>query len=174
MKINRREFVAARLAGAAGLCVGGYPAESGAAETPAPLTDEDGYKLWLRYAPPGAAANNQRKVVRQIRVDGASATCGVIREELRSATAAMLNGPVPLDENDLLDGAVIVGTPENSALVRDLNWTADLSAAGDEGFILRSTRIGGHPVTVIAANSGHRRAVWCVSFPAADANRPAD
>ena len=101
MKITRREFVATGLAGAAGLCVAGYPTESRAAETPAPLPDEDGYKLWLRYAPPGDAAKNYRKVVRQIRVDGASATCGIIRDELRSATAAMLGEAIPLDENVL-------------------------------------------------------------------------
>ena len=92
-------------------------------------------------------------VVRQIRVDGTSATCGIIRDELRSATTAMLGSTVPLNENGLPDGTVIVGTPGNSALVRDLNWTADLRAIGDEGYLIRSARIAKHPVTVIAANS---------------------
>src|ERR1039458_728836 len=32
-------------------------------------------------------------------------------------------------------------------------WAADLGAVGDEGFIIRSTRIGNKPVTVIAANA---------------------
>ncbi|HUZ08113.1 MAG TPA: alpha-glucuronidase family glycosyl hydrolase, partial [Candidatus Paceibacterota bacterium] len=111
MKVTRREFMAMGLAGAAGLCVGGCATENLATETPAPLPDEDGYKLWLRYAAPGNAAKNYRKVVRQIQVDGTSATCGVIRDELRSATNAMLGGAVPLNENGLVDGAVIVGTP---------------------------------------------------------------
>ena len=62
MNITRREFVATGLAGAAGLCVAGYPTESRAAEAPAPPPDEDGYKLWLRYAPPGNAAKNYRKL----------------------------------------------------------------------------------------------------------------
>ena len=153
MNITRREFVATGLAGAAGLCVAGYPTESRAAEAPAPPPDEDGYKLWLRYAPPGNAASNYRKAVRQIRVDGSSATCNAIRDELKSATAAMLGGPVPLIENDLADGAVIVGSPGDSAVIRELNWTAELKAAGDEGFIIRSTRVARHPVTVIAANT---------------------
>jgi len=85
-------------------------------------------------------------------VDGSSATCGIIRDELRSATAAMLGGPVPLAENGLRGGALIIGTPQNSPLVRDLNWKAGLSAAGDEGFIIRSARIGNKAATVIAAN----------------------
>ena len=130
MKMTRREFVAAGLAGAAGLCVAGVPTESRAAETPAPLPDEDGYKLWLRYAPPGRATNSYRKAVQQIRVDGASATCGVIRDELRSAVSAMLGNAIPLSEHELQSGALVVGTPANSTLIRDLNWAADLSAVG--------------------------------------------
>jgi len=145
--------VAAGLAGAAGLYVGGYPTRSYAAELQTPLPEEDGYKLWLRYAPPGDVARNYGKIVRQIHVDGTSATCGIIRDELRLATATLLGGPVPLDENGLQAGTVIVGTPENSAPIRDLNWTTDLNVAGNEGFILRSTRIGNKLVTVIAANS---------------------
>jgi alpha-glucuronidase len=139
--------------GAGGLCVGAYVAKSGAAESRPQLADEDGYKLWLRYAPPGDVAKKYRKVVQQIHVDGTSATMGIIREELRSAIGAMLGGAVPLNEKSLADGSVIVGTPENSALVRDLKWASDLSAAGDDGFILRSTRIGNKSVTVIASSS---------------------
>src|ERR1039458_340607 len=101
MKLSRREFVAAGLAGAAGLCVGGCPTRSNAAEPQAPLPDEDGHKLWLRYAPPGDAAKNYRKVVQQIRVDGTSVTSGIIRDELRSATSAMLGGAIPLNEKEL-------------------------------------------------------------------------
>jgi alpha-glucuronidase len=72
---------------------------------------------------------------------------------LRLATTAILGSTVPQNENGLQAGAVIVSTPGNSALVRDLNWTVDLRVAGDEGFIIRSARIRKQPVTVIAANS---------------------
>jgi alpha-glucuronidase len=153
MRISRREFVATNLAGAAGLCVGVYSARSNAAEPQAQLPDEDGYKLWLRYMPPGNAAKSYRRIARQIRVDGTSATCGIIRDELRSATTAMLGGAVSVNENGLMDGTVIVGTPGNSPLVRDLNWTADLRAVGDEGFVIRSARIAEHPANVIASNT---------------------
>ena len=154
MKMSRREFVATGVAGVTILSVSSLRA---ATDTDAPEPQppgEDGYKLWLRYAPPGDAAKNYRKAVRQIRVDGASATGGIIRNELRSATTAMLGGAVPLSEGALQDGAMIVGTPGNSALVRDLNWAADLRAIGEEGFVIRSVHIQKHPVTVIAANTG--------------------
>ena len=141
------------MASAAGLCVGGYAINSNAAEPQTPLPEEDGYKLWLRYAPLGDAAKKYHKVVQQIRVDGTSATSGIIRDELRSATSAMLGGNVPLNEKVLVEGTVVVGTPGNSALVRDLNWASDLGVVGIEGFIIRSTRVGNKPVMVIAADT---------------------
>lgn len=152
-RFTRREFIVTSLAGAAGLCVGGAAARTHAAELKTQLPDEDGYKLWLRYLPPGEAAENYGRRVTQIRVDGNSATCGVIRNEMRSAAAALLGGAVSVNENGLADGTVVVGTPGNSALVRDLNWTADLRAAGDEGFVIRSARLENHPATVIASNT---------------------
>ena len=110
------------------MCIGGYAPGGVAAESTAQVPEEDGYKLWLRYAPPGDAAKSYRKVVRQIRVDGTSATSGIIRDELRSGyQRAMLGGAVPLNENGLVDGTIIVGTPGNSSLVRDLNWAAELA-----------------------------------------------
>ena len=98
------------------------------------------------------AAKNYRDVVREIRVDGTSATCEIIRDELRSATSAMLGQAAPINEKSVQTGALIVGTPKNSALIRDLKWSAALQANGDEGFVIRSTRIGDKPVTVIASN----------------------
>jgi alpha-glucuronidase len=153
MNMTRREFVAAGLAGAAGWCVGGYLSNGVAAEAPAPIPDEDGYKLWLRYLSPGEAARSYRKVIRQIRAAGTSATSIVVREELRSAISAMLGHVVPFDANDFSEGALLVGTPESSALIRGLNWAADLVAVGPEGFVIRSTRIANKPVTVIAGNT---------------------
>jgi alpha-glucuronidase len=153
MKISRREFVLASLAGAAGLYASGYPVNGEPTSAHVQLPDEDGYKLWLRYAPPGEAAAKYRKVVRQIRVDGTSPTCGVIRNELQAATASLLGNPVPLNEMELADGTLIVGTPGSSALVRELDWIADLRAVGDEGFIIRRGHVANHHVTVIAANT---------------------
>ena len=152
MKISRREFVGAGLAGAAGLWVGDCLAASDATATPSPLPDEDGYSLWLRYAQPGNIAATYRRVVRSIRVDGTSATLRIIRDELRSATSAMLDSNIPLNEGALQAGAVAAGTPGSSALIRDLNWSADLRAIGDEGFIIRSATVANQPVTVIASN----------------------
>jgi len=153
MKISRRTFLATSLAGAAGLSAGGFATGGLGAESLVQPPDEDGSKLWLRYVPPGDSAKNERNTVRQLRVEGTSGTLESIRAELRTATTAMLGDAVPLDDHSLQDGAVIVGTPASSSLIRNLNWIADLRSLADEGFIIRSVSIEKHPVTVIAANT---------------------
>jgi alpha-glucuronidase len=153
MNLTRREFLAVGLAGAVGWCIGGSPHASVAAEASTAIPDEDGYKLWLRYAPPGEIASRYRQVIRHVRVDGTSATSGVIRTELRAAINSMLGNAVPLDANEIAEGTVIVGTPDNSPLIRGLNLAADFVALGEEGFLIRSTRVEGKAVTVIAGNT---------------------
>src|SRR5690242_13052883 len=138
MNLNRREFVAAGLAGVAGLAVSGFPTDARAV-TPTTPPDEDGYKLWLRYVNPGKATERYRRNVREIRVDGSSSTCTMIRDEVIAATSAMLGNSVQLNTGGLQPGTVIVGTPKNSGFIRDLDWSNDLGIAGDEGFVIRST-----------------------------------
>ena len=152
-KVSRRQFVATALAGAGGLCTGSFAAGAAGAQSQVQRPDEDGYKLWLRYAPPANAVKGFRPIVRQIQVEGSSPTASIIRTELRSAVTSMLGSVVPESTTGLQAGAVIVGTPENSTLVRDLNWTAELETLGAEGFIIRSARISKQPVTVIASKT---------------------
>ncbi|HOW65476.1 MAG TPA: alpha-glucuronidase family glycosyl hydrolase, partial [Verrucomicrobiota bacterium] len=153
MKLSRRGFIVAGLTGAAGLCAGGCMTAGDATGSQTPLKDEDGSQLWLRYASPGRAAKSYRRIVRQIHVDGSSATSGIIRDELHAAIASMLGRAVLRNQNGFQAGALLVGTPTHSAWVRDLNWMGDLRAVGDEGYLIRSSTIANHRVTVIAANT---------------------
>jgi alpha-glucuronidase len=153
VKIDRREFMAAGLASVAGLWVGGCMTPGDPEESDVRLQDEDGYKLWLRYAPPGTVTRHYRQLVRQIRVDGMSPTCDAIREELQRGISSMLQRSVPIDESGFAEGTFLVGTAASSAAIRDLNWAGVLRELGDEGFIIRSTHIGGKAVTVVAANT---------------------
>ena len=148
MVVSRRHFVKTTVAGAAGLYVGAHALRSGAKEL-AVLPEEDGYKLWLRYAPLGDAAKNYRKIVRQIQVEGDSPTARVIREELRLATSAMLGTTIPADEKNPAAGTILVGTPDTSKFIRQL----DLVMVENGGFVIKSIRIGGQPITMIASNS---------------------
>ncbi|HUK65140.1 MAG TPA: alpha-glucuronidase family glycosyl hydrolase, partial [Dongiaceae bacterium] len=50
------------------------------------------------------------------------------------------------------DGAVVAGTPASSRLVASLRLGAELRRVGEEGYLLRATRLAGRQVIVIAAN----------------------
>jgi alpha-glucuronidase len=167
MDLSRREFVATTLggltalsgaragdAGATALDVGAPGLNAGATGPQARGTpaDETGYRLWLRYAPPGAAAvAAYRKAVRQVLVEGQSETARIIRREMADAVPAMLGSAVPVVETGLADGAMVVGTPANSAAIRALGLTKELAAVGREGFLIRTGRVANHPVTVVAS-----------------------
>jgi alpha-glucuronidase len=113
---------------------------------------EDGYRLWLRYEPlPRQTINLYRPRVRAIVVQGQSPTLEAVRTELDNGFSGLLGDPVPLEERVTGDGAVVVGTPRSSSLIRGLNWQRQLAALGPEGFLIRSTRLGGRAVTVIAS-----------------------
>ncbi|HEX4998761.1 MAG TPA: alpha-glucuronidase family glycosyl hydrolase [Terriglobia bacterium] len=142
MKISRRRFVGTGLAGAAGLYVAGN------AQAQQPLPDEDGYKLWLRYAPPPRnAASEYRQAVRGIIVEGASPAAQAARLELTTAIEAMLGTP----PSDSRAGVIIAGTPSNSALIRGRGWQSDLAPLGKEGFLIRSTTLDGRNAIAVAS-----------------------
>ena len=52
----------------------------------AQVANEDGYKLWLRFAPPGESATRYRQALRQVVVEGDSPTMRIIRDELTAGT----------------------------------------------------------------------------------------
>ena len=111
---------------------------------------EDGSKLWLRYAPLGSLADQYRGLIGQGRVDvpGQSPTAGIIRDELHAALPSLLGDSVADSEAILL-----VGTPKTSETIRGLGWDTDLAAAGPEGFVIRSARLGKTRATVIASQT---------------------
>ncbi|QBG49145.1 alpha-glucuronidase [Verrucomicrobia bacterium S94] len=146
MKLFRRKLMVLTLAAAA--CCSGRPATE-----QKPLADEDGYKLWLRYANPGEAASSYRKQVKQLHIEGNSATSKIIQKELKAAIKCMLGHDVKLSGDSLLSGSVLIGTPQNSSVIRNLKLTKELEQLGGEGFIIRSTSINEKRVIIIAANT---------------------
>ena len=111
--------------------------------------DEDGYDLWLRYRPLEAAARArlQAQASSIVLTGPSSPTMQVAVSELRLALAAML-GKAPALAAKPQDGALMLAT---SAFLPELK--DELSKLGREGYLLRRTRLRGHAVTLIAANS---------------------
>jgi alpha-glucuronidase len=153
MDRSRRDFMAAGLAGVAGLY--GIDGLASAAEAStlaqAALPDEDGYRLWLRYSPPGQAAARYRQLVTRIVVEGRTPTARAVQSELASGLSQMLGADVPSEGQPLADGSVVVGTPDNSPLVRSLDWAVDLAKAGAEGYVIRPASVSGRQVMAIAS-----------------------
>jgi len=151
MEFTRRDFVATGLAGAAGV-VASQALTADLTASAFQMPGEDGYKLWLRYATPGGIASRYREALRQIVVEGGSATARVIRDELAAGTTAMLGNAVAVVQQGIVEGAVVAGTPANSVAIRGLGWQSELAKAGPEGYRIRAARIGNRQVIAIASD----------------------
>jgi alpha-glucuronidase len=122
---------------------------------------EDGYDLWLRYAPPAAAADLSAKpgMSELVVPQGGTAVLEAARKELVRAVGQM-NGVAPsLVDEPSLDGAILFGTPRTAAAIPGLKLP--LEEVGDEGFVIRSLDLNGKSVTVIASN-GERGVLYGV------------
>jgi alpha-glucuronidase len=112
---------------------------------------EDGYDLWLRYRSvesPQLEAYRARTT--QIVVPAGSPTLAAAEKELSLALSGLLNAQIPVVREVTESGAVLAGTPASSPAIAALKL--DLSAAGREGYVIRSITVAGRPVTAIVAN----------------------
>lgn len=120
-----------------------------------PPPDEDGSALWLRYPKvplPGrlaeyrAALNHIVKVVE-------SATLKVAQAELVKGLSGLTDTQVPEVDQATGDGAVVLGTPQSSSLVKGLPLSNELSKLGTEGYLIEATSFSGKSAIVVAANT---------------------
>jgi alpha-glucuronidase len=113
---------------------------------------EDGYELWLRYQPlsePGRSAAIRHATV-IVPPDAEAPRTAAAVSELRRGLGGLLSRPIAVSD-ELADGAIVMGTPDNSPRVAALGLP--LEALGADGFLVRSMTVDNHPATVIAANS---------------------
>jgi alpha-glucuronidase len=120
-----------------------------------PPADEDGSQLWLRYSTvdrPERLAEYRRALTHVVRA-GDSATLQAAQQELVSGLSGLLGTPMPVADEPTASGAVVLGTPASSALVRSLKLGRRLATVGPEGYLVETVAISGRQATVIAANS---------------------
>jgi len=121
-----------------------------AATSPRALA-EDGYELWLRYHPVGEQwTARYRGAAAQVVPGTSSDTLRIAQAELLRGLNGLLGVAPPVDTDIKQDGAIVFGTPKSSTLIAGLNL--NLSAAGAEGYVIRSVSLQGHAATAIAAN----------------------
>lgn len=139
---------------------GGTTANGGAggAETypvPSPIpTDEDGAQLWLRYPKvpiPGRLAEYQAAFTHVVKA-GSSESLQIAQAELIKGLSGLTGATVPVSDAPTGDGAVVIGTPASSTLVKSVTLP-NLSSVGSEGYVVQNADIGGKKAVVVAANS---------------------
>lgn len=115
---------------------------------------DDGYRLWLRYdLLPKESVDQYRPRITSIVVFGNSPTFDAIRTELVDGFSGLLGSPVQSASEIKSDGAVVVGTPKSSPLIAGMKWGGQLSDLGGDGFRIRTAKLNGRTVTVIASDS---------------------
>jgi alpha-glucuronidase len=119
---------------------------------PAAAHAETGYDLWLRYRP---VEDSRRRALAHrasvVVVPERTPTGRLVAAELTRGLGGLLGTSVPTAD-EVRGGAIVAGTAE-SPPIASLGWTDALKALGDEGYVIRSARLGGHAVTVIAARA---------------------
>lgn len=109
---------------------------------------EDGYDLWLRYAPANdARAGEINRHATAIATTGHNATLIAATQELQRGVLGMTH-TTPILTRAVAQGALWLATPATDATL-----PVALDGLGDEGYAIRSTQAGGKAVTLIAANS---------------------
>ncbi len=122
---------------------------------------EDGYDLWLRYhkVDNPVLLKQYRKTMTEIVVPGDGETLTIIRDELTYGLSALLNRELRVSEKITRDGSLVVGTPSSSTVISRQVRGSELDELGREGYLIRSVKVEGRRVTLIASK-GERGALY--------------
>ncbi|MEN5264679.1 alpha-glucuronidase family glycosyl hydrolase [Stenotrophomonas sp. TWI587] len=114
------------------------------------LRAEDGYALWMRYAPlEPALAAHYRISLGEVVAPDQTPTQRAAREELMRGLTGLLDRAPRLNTSAVTDHAVVLGTPQSSTLIATLR--DEMASLGQEGYLLRRAHIDGREVLLVAA-----------------------
>jgi alpha-glucuronidase len=118
--------------------------------TAAPVQAEDGYRLWLRYDPlPRNLRHSYTRHVSELVIGANGASARAATAELERGLAGLLGTPLPIRSRADRNGALVFELA-GSPVLRTLHLrTKEL---GNEGYLIRSARLDGRWVTIVAAN----------------------
>ena len=115
---------------------------------------ENGYELWLRYAPlPIAARERAAGQFAYIVSGSSSATDAAATDELERGLSTMFARTVPVSQSvsgDRPGAPLIIGSPETLAA---LGVRIEIGRSNSDAFVVRQVRAGGRDATVIAGSS---------------------
>jgi len=113
---------------------------------------EDGYDLWLRYAPVENVnlQKTYRNQVKSIAFDAKTPTLEAAKSELKTGLSKMLGINPSFTENLKNDGSLMIGLPNACEAIKNNTDENELQRIGNEGFIIRQVE-GGY--LLITANT---------------------
>ncbi len=116
---------------------------------------EDGYRLWLRYdlISDPVILDQYRSSVNGWLFEGDSPVFTSAANELQTGLGGLLGETVPRVKSVRKNGTIVAGTAQSSRIIASLKLNDKLSAIGEEGFLILSTRYKRKDVTVIAGNT---------------------
>jgi alpha-glucuronidase len=119
------------------------------------LPDEDGYDLWLRYAPVAEAARlaEYRAAASVLVVLGETPTLAAARAELERGLTGLLGTAPAVSRSVDRDGAILVGTLAASSVLAAQPFADALIAGGEDAFAVHPIEVDGHRVIAVAANT---------------------
>lgn len=111
---------------------------------------EDGYALWLRYAPvePARAADARMRLAEVVAPDR-TPTQRAAREELGRGLRGLTGNAPRMQGVAATNASLVLGTPQSSTLIAP--FREEIESLGDEGYLLRRARIDGRDVLLVAA-----------------------
>ncbi len=111
---------------------------------------EDGYRLWMRYQPVATTvAAVYRRQLAEVVAPDRTPMQRATRDELARSLSGLLGTAPPMRTAISTDHALVLGTPQSSALVAAFG--NEIATLGDEGFLIRQVRTGGRDVLLVAA-----------------------
>ncbi|UYK77291.1 alpha-glucuronidase [Xanthomonas sacchari] len=114
------------------------------------LRAEDGAALWLRYLPSqGAARADGDTHLDEVVAPARTPTQRVARDELVRGLTGLLGRAPATRAAASGDHAVVLGTPQSSPALAP--FREEIASLGEEGYLLKRTRIDGHAVVLVAA-----------------------
>ena len=115
---------------------------------------DDGYELWMKYRKIDDAnqLNEYQKAISSVVVIGKSRTSQIVRDELHRGLSGLLGKEIPVTESVSQSGSVLVGTIEDSDLIKGSITPNVMIGLGSEGFFIFTKAIDGSPAIVITAN----------------------
>ena len=118
------------------------------------LNAESGYRLWLRYDLISGTKllEEYRAAISEIIFEGQTPVLLAAKEELQHGLNGLLGKEVQFTDELTDNGTILAGTIENSDLIASLDLGDKLSDAGEEGYIILSTKVADKACTVITAN----------------------